>query len=131
MPKIVTETLYSTAETAAMLTARLGLIREWSDTLADMRRGRQHLAGLTLLPVCMSRTDGTKRPFYSRRDIDAFTAAVTAKGLAMPPKITGRIFDVPVPNYGEPVPHWRQTVLVPRSRSWAVQRNVGTRHSFI
>jgi hypothetical protein len=110
MPR-VREILYGAGETAILLRVKLGSIREWSDTLADMRRGKTTLKGLVLLPFLRARPDGCLRPFYRRQDIDAFVREVQAKGLAVPGKLSGRLFEFDEP--GHLAPMWKSRILVP------------------
>lgn len=113
----ITERLYGAAETATILRLKLGPIREWSDTLADHRRGRGSINGFCLLPFLCSRVDGNKRPFYRMCDIDAFVAKVKALGIAAPPAMKTRVFEFDDPSVKAP-PHWKVNILIPKARSW-------------
>lgn len=53
-----------------LLTAELGLCREWSSCLQDMDRGRQSLFGMTVRPCArMEDYRGSFRPVYRLSDI--------------------------------------------------------------
>jgi len=69
----------SAPEVAYLLRQKLGPIRAWEFTLADMRRGRvESVHGATLLPICMGKHEGAWRPMYSVPDVVAFIKAVRA-----------------------------------------------------
>lgn len=65
-------------EVAYVLRRELGPLRNWDDTLADMRRGRVEVHGLTLLPTCKGKYAGAWRPIYSVTDVVDFIKAVRA-----------------------------------------------------
>ena len=115
MPK-TTEALYSAAETALMLRLKLGPNREWSNTLADMRRNKTTIRGYKLLPFNQARPDGNLRPFYRLRSINAFIAAIKALSLDKPPAIVGRVFEFDEPSRTTPN-DWKTRILVPIARS--------------
>jgi hypothetical protein len=72
----------SAPEAAYLLRQKLGPIRAWEFTLADMRRGRvESVHGATLLPTCMGKHEGAWRPMYAAADVVNFIKAVQA---AMP-----------------------------------------------
>lgn len=71
------------SEAAYILRRNLGPIKAWDDFLADNRRERQNLNGLTL-PSCGKVRDRARRPIYDVRDIAKFIADAKAMGLAMP-----------------------------------------------
>ncbi|MHB1402124.1 MAG: hypothetical protein ACYCWB_06965 [Thiobacillus sp.] len=64
-------------ETACVLHKHLvGAENNWYSFLTDNIRGRQDVAGLTLLP-CACRKDGRNyRPVYAKKDIERFVKAV-------------------------------------------------------
>lgn len=64
-------------EVAYVLREKLGPIRAWEFTLADMRRGRvDSVHGATLLPICMGKHEGAWRPVYAATDVVEFIKAV-------------------------------------------------------
>ncbi|MFC5549519.1 hypothetical protein [Massilia aerilata] len=66
-------------ETAYLLRRELGPLRNWDDTLSDMRRGRvESVHGATLLPICKGKYQGAWRPMYAAADVLAFIKAVLA-----------------------------------------------------
>jgi hypothetical protein len=65
-------------ETAYLLRRELGPLRNWDDTLADMRRGRVEVHGATLLPTCKGKHAGAWRPMYAIPDVLSFIKAVSA-----------------------------------------------------
>lgn len=66
-------------EVAYVLRQKLGPIRAWEFTLADMRRGRvESVHGATLLPICMGKHEGAWRPMYAAIDVVDFIKAVLA-----------------------------------------------------
>lgn len=66
----------SAPEVAFLLRKELGPARNWDDTLADMRRGRVEVHGLTLLPTCKGKYAGAWRPLYAIPDVVSFIKAV-------------------------------------------------------
>lgn len=68
----------SAPEVAYLLRRELGPIRAWDDAVADMRRGRIEIHGLTLLPTCKGKYAGSWRPMYAIRDVVDFIKAVRA-----------------------------------------------------
>lgn len=68
----------SAPEVAYLLRRELGPLRNWDDTLADMRRGRVEVHGLTLMPTCKGKYAGAWRPMYAIPDVLAFIKAVRA-----------------------------------------------------
>lgn len=77
---IVTPSL-SLPHTSYKLYEELGLIKSWTNFLTDNIRGRQHVAGFTLLPCAYVNDGRCGRPFYAIADIEAFIGNVKA---AMP-----------------------------------------------
>ena len=76
---IVRATAISQADAAVMLRVKLGDLRSWQDFLADNIRGRQELAGLTLLPCGQVRGPrGCLRPVYSLQALNDFVEKVKA-----------------------------------------------------
>jgi hypothetical protein len=75
--KIDTPTI-TLAEAAYLLRAQLGPMRSWSDFLADNIRGKQSVAGHTLLPCARKRDGKSFRPVYSVHDVKTFIAKVLA-----------------------------------------------------
>ncbi|SDC80563.1 hypothetical protein SAMN05428966_102376 [Massilia sp. PDC64] len=71
----------SAPEVAYLLRRELGPLRNWDDTLADMRRGRVEVNGDTLLPICKGKYAGAWRPMYAVADVLTFIAAVRAAAL--------------------------------------------------
>jgi len=66
-------------EVAYVLRQKLGPIRAWEFTLADMRRGRvESVHGAILLPICMGKHEGAWRPMYATTDVVEFIRAVRA-----------------------------------------------------
>ena len=66
-------------ETAYLLRRELGPLRNWDDTLSDMRRGRvESVHGATLLPICQGKYQGAWRPMYATADVLVFIKAVLA-----------------------------------------------------
>jgi hypothetical protein len=65
-------------EVAYLLRRELGPLRNWDDTLADMRRGRIEVHGLTLLPTCKGKFAGAWRPMYAIPAVVDFIKAVRA-----------------------------------------------------
>lgn len=63
-------------EAAYLLRRELGPIRAWDTTLADMRRGRADVYGLTLLPKCQGKFAHAWRPMYAVDQVEAFIEAV-------------------------------------------------------
>lgn len=70
--------LLSAPEVAYLLRRELGPIRNWDDSLADMRRGRIVVHGCTLLPTCMGKYANAWRPMYAVPDILDFIRSVRA-----------------------------------------------------
>jgi hypothetical protein len=71
----------SAPEVAYLLRQKLGPIRAWEFTLADMRRGRvESVHGATLLPICIGKHEGAWRPMYAVADVVDFIKAVQAAG---------------------------------------------------
>lgn len=68
----------SVAETDYLLRSELGPLRNWTNFLSDCKRGKQDLAGHTLLPCAMKQDRRAFRPVYSVADIKAFIVAVKA-----------------------------------------------------
>ena len=68
----------SAPEVAYLLRRELGPIRNWDDSLADMRRGRVVIHGCTLLPKCMGKYANAWRPMYAVPDILDFIRNVRA-----------------------------------------------------
>lgn len=68
--------VYPPGEVAYFLRQALGPMREWSDCLADMRRGKTNVAGLQLLPVCRERA---LRPLYAAESIREFVKQVQCR----------------------------------------------------
>lgn len=68
----------SAPEVAYILRVQLGPLRNWDDTLADMRRERVEIHGLTLLPTCRGKFAGAWRPMYAIPDVVDFIKAVRA-----------------------------------------------------
>lgn len=102
--KIDTPTI-TLAEAAYLLRSQLGPMRSWADFLADNIRGKQSIAGLTLLPCARKRDGKSFRPVYSVRDVKAFIAKVMAS----------------VPGAGKA--KIKQTILsVDTGRHWKVNR---------
>jgi hypothetical protein len=76
--KVSTLTI-SQADAAVVLRAKLGDHRSWPDFLADNIRGKQDLAGYTLLPCGrMKGVRGALRPVYAIDAIDDFIEKVKA-----------------------------------------------------
>jgi hypothetical protein len=65
-------------EVAYLLRRELGPLRNWDDTLADMRRGRVKVHGCTLMPTCKGKHAGAWRPMYAVPDVLDFIKAVRA-----------------------------------------------------
>lgn len=66
------------SETAFLLRAKLGPLRNWSNFLTDNIRGQQSVAGHKLLP-CSNKHDGRAfRPLYAVCDVMDFIAKVLA-----------------------------------------------------
>lgn len=72
------EPTFNKAQTAHVLSCRLGFMREWYSCLQDMARNRQTVHGLTLRPAARKRDDKSMRPFYRVKDIEDFIAGVQA-----------------------------------------------------
>lgn len=69
----------STAETTALLRHHLGPLRSWGFFLADNIRGRQSIAGLTLMPsLRLKNAKGSFCPAYSAAVVMKFIKAVQA-----------------------------------------------------
>ncbi|MGZ3182934.1 MAG: hypothetical protein ACXU8N_10880 [Telluria sp.] len=66
----------SAPEVAYLLRRELGPLRNWDDTLADMRRGRVEVHGQSLLPTCKAKFAGAWRPMYAVADVVDFIKAV-------------------------------------------------------
>lgn len=62
----------SAFEAAIILYRGLGLIRSWSDFLADNVRGRQSVSGFTLEPCCRKKDGRGMRPRYATNDVVMF-----------------------------------------------------------
>jgi hypothetical protein len=75
--KIETQTI-STPETAFLLRAKLGPIRNWLNFLNDNIRGKQSVRGLTLLPCAQKLDSGLYRPVYSVATVKDFIKKVLA-----------------------------------------------------
>ena len=75
------------SEAAYILRHKLGAVRAWDDTLADMRRGRSTYYGLVLTPCLCSHDGKGARPYYSLVDIAEFIGAA----LALQPSPTAMI----------------------------------------
>lgn len=71
--------VYSAAETAHLLRNHLGPFLAWSYVLADMRRDRTTVEGLTLLPVCRIHDGIGYVPFYRREDLARFIHEVSLR----------------------------------------------------
>ena len=118
MTKIM-EKLYSPAETAVWLHLKLGPIRDWGTTLADMRRGKTSIKGANLLPFSTYRPDGNKRPLYRICDIQEFIRCINALGIALPSAIRGILFEFDEPT-GRLPNDWKHRTLIPRRLVMAV-----------
>jgi len=66
----------SAPEVAYLLRRELGPLRNWDDTLADMRRGRVEVHGYTLQPICKGKYAGSWRPMYAANDVVDFIKKV-------------------------------------------------------
>lgn len=110
MSTYVSDTLYSSAETVAILMRTLGPAREWSTLLADMRRGKNDLGGLVLLPVGRAKTGRSLRPYYRKKDVDRFVADAIARGFSVPTVGFGQnfFFEEPGPTTGA----WKKRSLM-------------------
>ena len=64
-------------ETSYRLSEELGLLRSWTHFLTDNIRGRQHVAGFTLLPCAYVHDGKSYRPFYAVEDIETFIKNVS------------------------------------------------------
>lgn len=71
-------TVYAPGEVAYILRQALGPLREWSDCLADMRRGKTSIDGICLLPVCRARDGRAWRPMYEADSIREFITEIRA-----------------------------------------------------
>jgi hypothetical protein len=65
-------------EVAYLLRRELGPIRAWDDCLADMRNGKTHVDGYTLLPECRGKGGTAWRPLYRTSEVLEFIKAVRA-----------------------------------------------------
>ncbi|WP_022978410.1 hypothetical protein [Nevskia ramosa] len=89
------QAVLSGAQVATILHAEFGPVREWSDTLADMRRGRSSIAGFSLAPFCRMQAKGSgtsKRPLYLQAETEEFIQDLravlpTAPPLSLEPQI--------------------------------------------
>ncbi|MFK3723562.1 hypothetical protein ACI2KE_06900 [Pseudomonas monteilii] len=73
-------------EAAYILRNKLGAIRAWDDTLADMKRGRSTDHGLVLTPYLCGHDGKGSRPYYSLVDIADFISdalTIAPSSLAM------------------------------------------------
>jgi len=75
------------SEAAYILRRKLGAVRAWGDTLADMRRGKSTYYGLLLTPCLCSHDGKGMRPYYSLVDIAEFIGSA----LALTPSSTAMI----------------------------------------
>jgi len=66
------------SEAAYILRSKLGAVRAWDDTLADMRRGKSTYYGLVLTPYLCSHDGKRARPYYSLTEISEFIDAALA-----------------------------------------------------
>lgn len=65
-------TIYPAGEVAYALRMALGPLREWSDCLSDMRRGKTDLDGYRLLPTCRIHDGRCWRPGYTAASVVEF-----------------------------------------------------------
>ncbi|MFM0723422.1 hypothetical protein PQQ53_06985 [Paraburkholderia strydomiana] len=71
MTAAITPTI-SRPDTAFILQANLGPLRCWVDFLSDNIRGRQSVAGYTLMPCARQHDGKAYRPVYAVSDVQAF-----------------------------------------------------------
>lgn len=95
----------SAGEAAFILRARLGPLRQWVDFLADNIRGKQDVAGHTLLPCGRQKDGKALRPVYAVSDVAEFIANVLAS----------------VPCAGK-TPVKTATLAIDRRRHWRLNR---------
>lgn len=67
----------SASETAYFLRVKLGDVRAWDDSLADMRRGKASFYGEILLPVGRYADTRHSRPVYLLSDVCEFVENVS------------------------------------------------------
>lgn len=65
-------------DTVFLLRVKLGKLRAWDDFLADNRRGKQSINGLTLMPICRKKNLHGISPMYALTDVEQFIAEVIA-----------------------------------------------------
>lgn len=76
------------SEAAYILRHKLGAVRAWGDTLADMRRGKSTYFGLVLTPCLCSHDGKGTRPYYSLVDIADFIGEALALRPSSPAMIS-------------------------------------------
>lgn len=111
----------SSDDTAVMLRARLGPLRDWRYFLADNIRGRQALAGHQLLPCCRQHDGRAYRPRYAQSDVEDFIAKVLA---AIP--TAGRSPIQATPLDLDTSRSWRQNKFDPYGNPVSRHRTMGT-----
>lgn len=72
----MTVKVFPASEVAYVLRQALGPMREWSDCLADMRRGKTDIDGVQLLPTCRVYDGRAWRPGYSPDSIREFVREI-------------------------------------------------------
>lgn len=73
-------------DTVLYLRIKLGKLRAWDDFLADNRRGKQSIDGLTLEPTCRKKGRFGRTPMYAVRDVQQFVADVLASSPGIKPE---------------------------------------------
>lgn len=113
--------LLTAGATASVLSRLLGPLVNWSHFLADNIRGKQNLAGHTLMPS--ARLQGVRAfgPAYSLASIEAFVRAVKAAVPGVGKKI------IPVPAQLDTCKGWRQNKF--DSDGHPVARHQGMPHA--
>jgi hypothetical protein len=88
--------IYPAGEVAYVLRQALGPLREWSDCLSDMRRGKTDLDGFRLLPTCRIRDGRAWRPAYEAGSVTEFIREIRALHPEIMTRTPARGFEIEI-----------------------------------